>query len=221
MNAGPATALSSIYRARVFQSDEKLEEALCWPDSQLGSPPSRLAEAGRMNANGISVFYGANEPRVAIAEVRPPVGSQVAVARFDIIRPLRLLDLTALSAVSEGGSIFDPALAGRLERAMFLRSLSQRMTQPVMPDDEAFDYLPTQVIADFLATENEPAIDGIVFPSVQAAGNALNISLFHKAARVEELTIPAGTEIQASTGHMGEDATFSRSRFTSSVFPAQ
>jgi hypothetical protein len=33
----------------------------------------------------------------------------------------------------------------------------------------------------------------------------LNIALFHKAARVEELTLPAGTEIQASTGHMEED----------------
>jgi hypothetical protein len=67
------------------------------PDRHLGSPPSGAAAAGRMNARGISVFYGANDPRVALAEVRPPVGSRVAVARFEIIRPLRLLDLTALS----------------------------------------------------------------------------------------------------------------------------
>jgi len=205
LGAGPGTTLSAIYRARVFQSDDKLEASLCRPDQHLGSPPASLASAGRMNARGIAVFYGANEPGVAIAEVRPPVGSQVAVARFSIIRPLRLLDLTALSAVSEGGSIFDSALAGRLERAMFLRSRSQRITRPVMPDDEAFDYLPTQAVADFLATENKPPIDGIAFPSVQAAGNALNVVLFHKAARVEALDIPDGTEIEASTGHTSED----------------
>jgi hypothetical protein len=205
VDAGPGTGFGSIYRARVFQSDEKLEAALGRPDLHLGSPPAVLASAGRMNARGISVFYGANDPKVAVAEVRPPVGSQVAVARFEIVRPLQLLDLTALSSVSISGSVFDPKLAGRLERAMFLRSLSQRITRPVMPEDEAFDYLATQAVADFLATEAHVPLDGILFPSVQAAGNALNIVLFHKAARVETLSIPQGTEISARTGQMGED----------------
>ena len=45
-------------------------------------------------------------------------------------------------------SVYDPTLASRLGRARFLRSLAQRMTRPVMPDDEAFDYLPTQAVAD-------------------------------------------------------------------------
>ncbi len=205
LDAGPGTSLDKIYRARVFQSDQNLEAAMCRPDLHLGSPPTNLASAGRMNARGISVFYGANQPSVAIAEVRPPVGSQVAVACFDIVRPLKLLDLTALSAVIEPGSIFDAAWAARLERASFLRSLSQRITRAVMPDDEAFDYLPTQAIADFLATENEPQLDGIVFPSVQASGDGLNVVLFRKAARVEALEFPDGTEIKASTGQMGED----------------
>lgn len=205
IDAGPGTPLASIYRARVFQSVEKLKTALCHPDLHLGSPPAALAAAGRMNAQGISVFYGCNEAGVAIAEVRPPVGSRVAVARFNIIRPLRLLDLTAFSEVVEPGSIFDSGYAGRLERAEFLRSLSRRITRPVMPDDEAFEYLATQAIADFLASENDPPIDGVVFPSVQAAGRALNVVLFHKAARVEALDIPEGTEIRASTGHGSDD----------------
>ncbi len=205
IDAGPGTALNVIYRARVFQSDERLEVALCRPDQHLGSPPSALSGAGRMNASGISVFYGASAPAAALAEVRPPVGSQVAVAQFEVIRSLRLLDLTALGSVAEGGSVFDPALTGRLERAMFLRSLSQRITRPVMPDDEAFDYLPTQAIADFLATESDPPLDGIVFPSVQAAGAVLNVVLFHKAARVETLEIPAGTNIKARTGELYEE----------------
>lgn len=205
IDAGPKTTLTVVFRARVFQSDEKLLEALCRPDRHLGSPPAVLAAAGRMNASGISVFYGTNDPSVAVAEVRPPVGSQVAVARFEIVRRLRLLDLTALSAVTEGGSVFDTGWATRLERATFLRSLSQRITRPVMPDDEAFEYIPTQAIADFLATENEPVLDGVVFPSVQAEGDGLNVVLFHKAARVEVMEIPEGTEIEASTGHMSED----------------
>lgn len=204
VDAGPGRKLTHLYRARVFQSDEKLEEALCRPDLHLGSPPARLASAGRMNARGISVFYGATNAGVALAEVRPPVGSKVAVAKFEIIRPLRLLDLTALDSVKDGGSIFDPTLKERLERVAFLRTLGERMTRSVMPDDEAFDYLATQAVADFLATENEPRLDGIIFGSAQAK-TGRNVVLFHKAARVEEVQFPDGTEITARTGYDTED----------------
>jgi hypothetical protein len=205
VDAGPGTDFHTLYRARVFQSDDKLEAALGRPDIHLGPPPAPLAAAGRMNARGISVFYGANNQKTAIAEVRPPVGSQVAVAQFEIIRKLRLLDLTALSDVRVTGSLFDFGLAGRMAGAVFLRSLSGRITSPVMPDDEPFEYLATQAIADFLATEASEPIDGIIFPSVQAAGDVLNVVLFHKAARVEAMNVPEGTEISASTGRWAED----------------
>lgn len=199
VGAGPGTALEAIYRARAFQSEDKLIEAMCRPDRDLGSAPAHLSNAGRMNARGISVFYGASTAKVALAEVRPPVGCQTLVGRFEIIRPLRLLDLTALRDVAERGSIFDPGFGRRLERAMFLRFLSQNMTRPVMPDDEAFEYLPTQAVADFLATQQKPAIDGILFPSVQAGGDDLNVVLFHKAARVETYKVPKGTRIVGKT----------------------
>jgi len=204
VDAAPDLALDHLYRARVFQSRKKLEEALCKPDLDLGSPPARDASAGRMNASGISVFYGATDTGVAIAEVRPPVGSMVAVAKFSIIKPLRLLDLTALENVHDGGSIFDTSLHERMERVAFLRSLCQRMTRPVMPDDEAFDYLATQAVADFLATENEPRLDGIIFPSAQSKVGC-NAVLFHKAARVEAIKLPKGTEVEASSGHDTEE----------------
>ncbi|HRQ60873.1 MAG TPA: RES family NAD+ phosphorylase [Alphaproteobacteria bacterium] len=205
VKAGPDTDMPAFFRARVFQADDSLKTALMRPDIHLGSPPSSLAKAGRMNAHGISVFYGANDPIVALAEVRPPVGSQVAVARFEVIRPLNFLDLTALDFITVKGSIFDSDYIHRLERAAFLRKLCQRITKPVMPDDEAFEYLATQAIADFLSTEADPQIDGIIFPSVQVAGTSLNVVLFHKASKVEQLDLPEGTEISAQLWQMYED----------------
>lgn len=200
VDAGPGTGLEGIYRARAFQSEGKLVEAMCRPDRDLGSAPAHLSNAGRMNAKGISVFYGASTGEIALAEVRPPVGSKALVGRFDIIRPLRLLDLPALRHIMERGSLFDPGFGKRLERAMFLRYLSTKMTRPVMPDDEAFEYLPTQAIADFLATQMDPPIDGIIFPSVQAGNDAdLNVVLFHKASRVETYEVPKGTKIDGRT----------------------
>lgn len=204
ISAGVGQVIDHLYRARVFQADDELYEALCRPDLHIGSPPSYYANAGRMNARGISVFYGATQASVAIAEVRPPVGSKVALAKFGIIRPLQLLDLTALEEVQDGGSIFDPSLKGRLERVAFLRSLGRRMTKPVMPNDEAFEYLPTQAIADFLATENEPSLDGIIFQSAQSE-EGRNVVLFHKAARVELMQFAPGTEIKVPNGYTGDD----------------
>ncbi len=205
IDAGPKTEFNELYRARVFQSDEKLKAAICRPDTNLGSPPSSLASAGRMNAQGISVFYGANDPSVAIAEVRAPVGSRVAVARFKIIRPLRLLDLRALSDVTISGSIFDIKLASQLERAAFLRLFCRRISRPVMPNYEPFEYLATQSIADYLANENIIEMDGIVYPSIQAKCSSANVVLFHKAARVKPLDIAKGTKIDARTGQLGEE----------------
>ena len=205
VDVGHGSGFLSVFRARSFQSEDNLKIALARPDVHLGPPPSTHARAGRMNAHGISVFYGASDPNVALAEVRPPVGSRVVVARFEIIRPIRLLDLTALNAATVYGSIFDPTFIDLLERTIFLRNLSSRITMPVMPDDETFKYLATQAIADFLATENNPPLDGIIFPSVQIAGKSLNFVLFHKSARVEEIELPGGTEISSSLGNMTED----------------
>jgi hypothetical protein len=203
VDAGPDTDFHALYRARVFQSNDKLEAALDRPDIHLGPPLAPWAAGGRINARGISVFYGANNQRTAIAELRPPVGSLVAVAQFRIIRKLRLLDLTALGDVPVTASIADFGLAGRKETALFLRSLNERITRAAMPDGEPFEYLATQAIADFLATEASVSMDGIVFPSVQAAGDALNVVLFHKAARVAAMNVPQGTGV--STGRWAED----------------
>jgi hypothetical protein len=204
-DAGPGTDFHTLYRARAFQSDDKLEIALGRPDIHLGPPLPPLAAAGRMNARGISAFYAASNQRAAIAELCPPVGCRIAVARFEIIRKLRLLDLTALRDISVTADIADFGLAGRKESAVFLRSLSERIARPVMPDDEPLEYLATQAIADFLATEDSVSIDGIIFPSAQSTGDACNVVLFHKAARVQAMNVPEGTEISASMGRWTED----------------
>jgi hypothetical protein len=195
VQAGPGEALSTLYRARIFESNEPLEDALKRPDLGIGPPPADVAAAGRMNARGISVFYGAVDPMIALAEIRPPVGSRVVIGSFEVIRPVRLLDVAALESVFVKGSIFHGGYIRSLERAKFLGTLSRRITMPVMPNDEPSDYLVTQAIADYLATQVK--LDGIVYPSAQGGEAKQNVVLFHGAARVEEMEIPANTEISA------------------------
>jgi hypothetical protein len=109
--------------------------------------------------------------------------------------PLRLLDVEALRSVLVKGSVFDSNYIRRLEHAKFLASLSHRIIMPVMPSDEAFDYLATQAIADYLASEVQ--LDGIIYPSVQSHEGKRNVVLFHKAARVESLQLPKDTDLTA------------------------
>lgn len=196
VNAGPDTELNQLFRARVFQNEEqKLEESLSYPWLHLGTPPAKSAGAGRMNARGIAVFYGALDADTALQEVRPPVGSKVAIARFSILRTLKLLDLNALQTIAVDGSIFDPATLVAMQKGSFLRILSHTMSRAIMPHEEDSEYLPTQAVADYLA--NEIRIDGMIFPSVQAGHRAWNVVLFHGAAKVEAPELPPGTKIKS------------------------
>lgn len=158
-----------------------------------------------MNPRGISFFYGATDVAIALAEVRPPVGSRTLVGRFEVVRPLRLLDIDALRRVYVAGNIFDGGYIGRLELARFLKSLAAKMTMPVMPDDEPSEYLITQVIADYLASRNELAIDGILYPSVQQRGEGQNVVLFRAASRVAPIDLPEGTEVSVHLDSFDED----------------
>jgi len=204
VKAGPDTKIQSLHRARVFAGETvKLEEALQFPWKHLGPPPMQAASAGRMNSRGISVFYGATEAETALAEVRPPVGCQVVVAKFNIVRPLQLLDVDALKSVTTPGSVFDPVFLKELERAKFLEILSARISRPVMPSEEALEYLATQAAADYLATEHN--LDGIIFPSVQVGHAASNVVLFHKASLVEEVELPDGTDVSIGMQQYGAE----------------
>ena len=200
---GPGTDIGTLFRARVFQSVKGLENALKRPDLEIAPPPSERAPAGRMNAHGISVFYGASTGETALAEVRPPVGSNVVVAEFELVRRARILDIRKLGEIVVRKSYFDPDSKPMIERAAFLRELSSRIVQPAMPEREYRDYLVTQVIADYLASEHK--LDGLLFPSVQT-DSGFNVVLFHGASRVQPFEVPEGAKISVGPDSWDDDA---------------
>src|SRR3546814_20034581 len=96
-----------------------------------------------MNAAGLPAFYGATEAQTALAEVRPPVGSWVVIARFSALRPLKLLDLTLLSQIQlrEGVSLFDAKTVAMAYRRDFLRPICEQIVAPVMQAHPTRNYL--------------------------------------------------------------------------------
>ncbi|EBQ1470856.1 RES domain-containing protein, partial [Salmonella enterica] len=204
------TPNTPIYRGRIFKSEDDIEFALQMPESRLGPPPSDLAPYGRMNAKGISVFYGATSKTNAVSEVRPPVGSFVVVSEFRVLRPVRLLDLTVLGRVTVNGvSRFDPEYLVRYERSRFIATLSRKLVMPVVPELAESNYLLTQAIADYLSITEKYSLDGIKFssaqmPSGQGEENACNVILFHKSSVVKNAKLRR-LEVQVSMYREDDD----------------
>jgi len=202
---GPQSEERFLYRGRIAFSDSDIELYLKEPVRELGPPPAKFAKQGRMNASGISVFYGAKEPDTCIAEVRAPVGSHVVLGRFEIIREIRLLDLNRLTEVYTDASFFDPKFQHVYGRAAFLKRLVAEIGRPVMPRDEDTEYLVTQAVSEFLASSVEPALDGIIFNSAQTDHEGRNIVLFNHACAVEAYELPRGTETRVNLGWTIDD----------------
>ena len=118
-----------IYRARIGQTSEDTTRIIEAGLPELGPPPTSQARPGRMNAAGISVFYGAVEADVAIAEVRPWVGAWVAVATFEVARDVRVLDLARIPSADQCESVFAPGFAALSQRIGFFRSFEQEIAE--------------------------------------------------------------------------------------------
>jgi hypothetical protein len=142
-----------------------------------------------MNPPGVSVFYGAFERETCIAEIRLPVGSSGITGKFEIIKPLRVLDMTVFDGPHHSLSMFDPQYQRDVSHRLFLRDLHWEIRKPVLTRDEPIEYLPTQVIAEYLANRFDPRIDGIIYNSTQTDGQGLNIVIFNHASGVEGIDI--------------------------------
>lgn len=169
---------TKLFRARVCNSRTELKEILADPLKHVGPPPMESARAGRMNADGVVVFYGARDEHTCLAEMRPALGNDVMAIMLETTRPLRVLDFSRLDQARGGEALsyFQPDYAEQVERRAFLRRLHRLISQPIVPGHEA-DYLITQTMAEYLAHVHKQPFDGILFASVQRA-NGTNVVLF-------------------------------------------
>ena len=197
-NFGPDDKANILYRGRHFFNQTDLVKAMGRPDLHIGPPPADKAASNRMNAKGISVFYGATSIKVAMAEIRPPVGSTVIMGGFRPIRDLHLLDLAKLKDIPVHGSPLDPNYLRAAHRNHFFKSLVSTMTMPANPSNSDSEYLTTQVIADYLLNVPNLNIDGILFPSSQYSNGGENIVLFYKSSRLQKWDVPKEAKFQGN-----------------------
>ncbi|MXZ81520.1 MAG: RES family NAD+ phosphorylase [Gammaproteobacteria bacterium] len=150
-------------------------------DDYAPHPPERMkpiqgrATEGRANPKGIPVLYLSNERKTAMSEVRPWMGSLVSCAHFEIIRPLRIVDLSVHHQDNAVSYLFgpEPDVIAR-EKAVWTQ-IDQAFSEPMTSADDVADYVPTQVIAELFKVEG---YDGIAYKSTFEE-NGYNIALFN------------------------------------------
>jgi hypothetical protein len=138
-----------LFRARPHGAHETFDRA-----ADLGSPPPAVAKTNRMSAAGISAFYGASAPEGAVAEVRAySPGGHMTVAEFVTDRPLPIVDLVELPDIP---SLFDADRRHLRAALRFLHNFARDVARPAEPSDQQrLDYVPTQVMAEYLRHEFE------------------------------------------------------------------
>jgi RES domain len=146
---------------------------------EMGAPLSAsVTRPGRANAVGVSYFYGAEEERTAVAEVRPHRGTLVSIGEGETLRDLKLLDLTAGIALATPFECPEGYLRSRVESCELFSHLDREFAKPLRHTDDTHEYLPTQFFAEWA---KDHGYDGIRYGSAMAEGGH-NVVLFDTAA---------------------------------------
>lgn len=123
-------------------------------------PPSSIVPAGRANPEQIAYLYATKEIITAIGEIRPRIFDHISVAKIQLLKRIRLADLTGVDESSK--SSLEHAKIAEIVRAFS------------KPSKSALDYVPTQYIAEYIKALG---FDGLAFNSSFVPGGT-NVTIY-------------------------------------------
>jgi RES domain-containing protein len=164
---------AKYFRARI----NPLEQAAPFEISKMGAPPKGLPTSGRINPEGISYLYLADQKETALAEVRPWRSAIVTIAEFEVCRPARIVSL--LSRTFSNFKDFNVEKMDDLRRlvkgTMNAEAVNKLYFSAPAHGNDRLAYLPSQYLAELLKSRG---VDGIEYESVLNPGG-VNIALFN------------------------------------------
>ncbi|WP_298152219.1 HEPN-associated N-terminal domain-containing protein [Flavobacterium sp.] len=163
-----------LYRARQHGKNGDITKA-----SELASAPQHLAKAyGRMNPSGISMFYCSRDRNLTIAEVVNKDLKDKPLVTTGVFRNKKDLRLVDLSDIPDLSSIFDEKENTDRETLLFLKGFVNDITKPIDANDSIIDYIPTQIVTEYIKFNPKLNVDGIIYPSSKVPG-VKNIVIFY------------------------------------------
>ena len=160
----PASYDKIFYRGRISKCQ--------LTQDQMGPPPASSASSGRINPEGISVLYLANNLNTTLYEVRAMKYQTVCIGEFKLQSPIKIIDLSSINQISpfdeNGDLIKDYPL-----NIEFLREISKDLLRPISSENH-LEYLPIQYICDFIKSLG---YDGVEYHSTMDKGGR-NFAIF-------------------------------------------
>jgi len=154
--------------------------------------PGRSSE-GRANPAGVAHLYLATDPKAAVAEVRPWLGSHVSLGRFEVSKNVNVIKCSA-SYRSAHSYIEEPEDPAQRERAVW-SDIDNAFAEPVTREDDLADYVPTQILAEVFKSGG---YDGVMYRSNFAQAD--NVVLFDLGcARITCCTVVKVTSINVES----------------------
>jgi hypothetical protein len=163
-----------LWRARIDPLPDRPPEDATALAREVGPAPPPLACASRMSPVGISYMYVAEDAETCRAELAPSENARLWLGAFETTRPLRVVDLAGAHRLRPR-SIFDERYKHD-ERWNWeiLTDFAAEIAKPVGGRDEVIDYVPTQILAEYLRVRGN---HGIRYRSSRRPGG-INVVLF-------------------------------------------
>ena len=144
-----------------------------------GVPPIEKCIAGRLNRKYEQVLYLSDDEITCFYEVKPELNEYISLAKFNIIKPIKILDFTPYCKEDYIDFFDKKALFEFQQKGYNLQQLFfgiQRIL--VIPDFAANDYKIANEIANMIKdVSKEIKVDGIKYKSFYTKGN--NIALWN------------------------------------------
>ncbi|MGW0345934.1 HEPN-associated N-terminal domain-containing protein [Streptomyces anthocyanicus] len=151
---------------RLWRALTHTEPKVDWDAKRLGTAPREHArQANRMSPAGIPMFYGAADADTAVRETSLRSDDPWATAAvFTTTEACTVVDFTDLPPVP---SLYDLARTADRRPLMFLRDFVDQLTKPPRSTYEQIDYVPTQVINEYLLHVFRPLqpVAGLLYTS--------------------------------------------------------
>lgn len=165
---------STLYRCRQHKKEKEVKLA-----KHLASAPLNFSKAnGRMNPAGISMFYSSKSKKLTVKEVVDFTDNSKPFYTTGIFRTKKTLKLVDLTKIPIAGSIFDSTANPDIDTISFLNGFIKDITKPIDNEDTIIEYIPTQIVTEYIRFNPKLNVDGIIYPSSKES-SLKNIVLFY------------------------------------------
>ena len=163
---------TKLYRCRQHSQIDDIKIA-----ENIAAPPYEYSKAnGRMNPAGISMFYCCEFKALSIKEVVDVYNKKKRYYSTAIFRNKKNLRLVNLSKLPKIDSIYDEEKNVNIDTILFLEGFIKDISKSIDDEDSIIEYIPTQIVTEYLKFNPKLNIDGIIYPSSKCQNN--NIVLF-------------------------------------------